>query len=185
MAAGNPKACPFACSRTCCAAQGLREARQLAEFYAPVFRRTGRRLRIMPSPFLRTCQTCQPLAEAMGAAGASVVVHPDIYETGGVYKAGRDAQTGQVRGAGARPSPRGRAAAQPAAPQHPQPLPLPLTHGRPCGGGVGAQAIRVAPGECLSAAEIAARFEGYDVSRLPPTGPWYTAAHEVGDHTGR
>lgn len=88
-------------------------------------------------------------------------------------------------GGGARPSPRGRAAAQPAAPQHPQPLPLPLTHGRPCGGGVGAQAIRVAPGECLSAAEIAARFEGYDVSRLPPTGPWYTAAHEVGDHTGR
>jgi hypothetical protein len=162
----------------------LREARQLAEFYAPVFRRTGRRLRIMPSPFLRTCQTCQPLAEAMGAAGASVVVHPDIYETGGVYKAGRDAQTGQVRGGRTALAPRSCGcpasctAAPPAAPSPSHPR-------AGVGGGVGAQAIRVAPGECLSAAEIAARFEGYDVSRLPPTGPWYTAAHEVGDHTGR
>ena len=38
----------------------------------------------MPSPFLRTCQTCQPLAKAMGAH-ARVVVNPDIYENGGVY----------------------------------------------------------------------------------------------------
>ncbi len=50
----------------------------------------------MPSPFYRTCQTCQPLANALGPQ-ARVVVHPDIYENGGVYIAGRDADGNAVR----------------------------------------------------------------------------------------
>jgi len=48
------------------------------------------------SPFYRTCQTCQPLAQALGQQ-ARVVVNPDIYENGGVYIAGQDADGNAVR----------------------------------------------------------------------------------------
>ena len=102
--------------------QGIEEAERLGSFYSQVFKATGTRLRIsehrnpaspalctrltpnvmgrvctaVPSPFYRTCQTCQPLAKAMGPQ-ARVVVHPDIYENGGVYIAGRDADGNAIR----------------------------------------------------------------------------------------
>ena len=50
----------------------------------------------VPSPFYRTCQTCQPLAKVLGPQ-ARVVVNPDIFENGGVYIAGRDADGNAVR----------------------------------------------------------------------------------------
>jgi broad specificity phosphatase PhoE len=70
---------------------GMEEATQLGAFYGEVFKATGSILRIMPSPFLRTCQTCRPLFEALGDQ-ARVVVNPEIYENGGVYV--REKQTG-------------------------------------------------------------------------------------------
>ena len=49
-----------------CLRQGVEEAKQLGIFYGEVFKATGSKLRIMPSPFYRTCLTAQPLAEALG-----------------------------------------------------------------------------------------------------------------------
>ena len=37
---------------------------------------------------------------------------------------------------------------------------------------------RVGPGRCFSAAEIAERYSGFDVSMLPSDGPWYTRGWE-------
>ena len=113
-------------------AEGLKEAQQLAQFYSRVFFEVGTRLQIMPSPFLRTCQTCEPLARSMGDL-AKVVVNADIFENGGVYKAGRDA------------------------------------HGN---------TLRIAPGECMSAADIRRLFPGFDTTKLPSEGPWYTSSYE-------
>ena len=75
---------------------GIEEARELGRFYAQVFKATGSKLLIMPSPFFRTCQTCQPLAKNLGQQ-AKVVVNPDIYENGGVYIAGKDAEGNSIR----------------------------------------------------------------------------------------
>ena len=50
----------------------------------------------MPSAFLRTCQTAWPLYRDLGgqAGSARVVVHPEIFESGGVYTAAADNNTG-------------------------------------------------------------------------------------------
>eukprot|EP01052_Picozoa_sp_SAG31_P028334 SAG31_NODE_2726_length_5182_cov_1.523903_1_plen_216_part_00 len=102
--------------------QGLREANELGRFYAPVrssellraltrdagsplavvncvqiFKKTGRRLLVMPSPFLRTCQTAWPLAQAMGPELCAVKVNMDVYENGGVYVIGHDANGKPIR----------------------------------------------------------------------------------------
>jgi broad specificity phosphatase PhoE len=42
----------------------------------------------------------------------------------------------------------------------------------------GAGGVRTGPGSCFSAAEISS-LHGYDVSRLPSSGPWYTAGWET------
>ena len=48
----------------------------------------------------------------------------------------------------------------------------------------GSDGRRSGPGKCLSAAEIAASFEGYDTSALPERGPWYVSGWES-DAMGR
>ncbi|CAJ1434353.1 unnamed protein product, partial [Effrenium voratum] len=100
--------------------RGVEEAEELAGSL-----RQFRHARIYVSPFLRTLQTAVPLAKALASAA---VVHPEIFEVGGVYT------------------------------QH---------DGR-----------RSGPGQCLSAAEIARSFPGFDVGALPERGPWYTGGWE-------
>ena len=65
-------------------AKGRQEAQQLADFYAPIFAESGRRCHVFTSPFLRCCETTQPLASRLGAS-AEVTCHPDLHENGGVH----------------------------------------------------------------------------------------------------
>ncbi|CAE7533352.1 katG1, partial [Symbiodinium microadriaticum] len=66
--------------------KGMQEAEEVANTLAPMLRRLAgsRQIKIFVSPFMRTLQTAQPLARALGSA-CSVEVHPDLFEVGGVY----------------------------------------------------------------------------------------------------
>jgi broad specificity phosphatase PhoE len=64
---------------------------------APVFDRSATRVRIFTSPFLRACQTAQPLFRRLRPGElARVTVYPDLGETGGCYTAHRDNATGRL-----------------------------------------------------------------------------------------
>lgn len=66
--------------------RGMQEAEEVANTLAPMLRRLAgsRLIKIFVSPFMRTLQTAQPLAQALGSS-CSVEVRPDLFEVGGVY----------------------------------------------------------------------------------------------------
>jgi broad specificity phosphatase PhoE len=138
--------------------KGEEEAIRLAAWLGREQQRWGNdvRLRLYSSPFLRTCQTIQPLA-ALGTESAvrdvggnvrdtaktvTVTVRDDLYEVGGVYAAAV-AVAGSTSGAA-----------------------------RTCGTG-------------LSVDELERRFPGYDTAHVAhKTGSWYQGDWET-DRAGR
>lgn len=65
--------------------QGKQQAEKLARFWAPIFRRAPdfeARFRLCVGPMLRSLQTIEPLAAALGMT-EQVDVMPNLYEAGG------------------------------------------------------------------------------------------------------
>ena len=62
--------------------KGEREAQQLGQWLQKEVKK-GRACRVYTSPFLRTLQTTRGLAT--GLENPTIICHPNIFETGGVY----------------------------------------------------------------------------------------------------
>ena len=70
--------------------KGIEEAKQLGAFLS---RRGGlRNATFFCSPMQRTCETTLHMTENLGICPKFVIVHPDIYETGGIYTSGKGGQ---------------------------------------------------------------------------------------------
>lgn len=65
--------------------RGIDEAAQLGQYMKDGLDWGGRSLRFYTSPFKRTLDTTSNITKAFSKDQYDVVVHPDIYETGGVY----------------------------------------------------------------------------------------------------
>ena len=64
---------------------GINEAVQLGKYMKDGLDWRGRTLRFYTSPFKRTLDTTKNITRAFNKNQYDVMVHPDIYETGGVY----------------------------------------------------------------------------------------------------
>ncbi|KAJ9448566.1 hypothetical protein DIPPA_15338 [Diplonema papillatum] len=64
--------------------KGKLQASRLGEYYSEVLK-DGDYLAFC-SPFMRTLDTLHPLATALGPKKMKVIVHPEIYESGGVFE---------------------------------------------------------------------------------------------------